>query len=425
MLESRPVIETELKTPARSSRHRGAWLLTALVVIAAAVVVFLGIRSRMASATAVQQNTLELAEPDVTVVHPTPGDPKNEILLPGNVQPLVDAAIYARATGYVKRWYADIGARVKAGQVLAELDAPDLDQQVQQAKGNLQQARSTLEQSSANYEQGKSNTELARVTADRWKTLVSRGVVSRQENDQYQAQFQSQVANLQALDKAINTAKGNVESMQASLSRLEDLQAYKTIRAPFDGVITARNTDVGALVNGGGGAPSQELFHMAATNKLRVFVNVPEAFSRAATPGITADLTLSEFPGRHFTGKLVRTAGAIDPATRTLLSEIEVDNPAGDLKTGSYAEVHLKLPSATQSLMLPVNAIIFRSDGLQVGVVRDGNKVVLVPVTVGKDTGTHVEIVSGLSATDSVIANPPDSIVTGTEVRVISPQNGK
>ena len=414
------MIETEIKVvkpPASSSRFRGGVLLTAAVVIAAALVVVAGIRSRMASATAVQEKTLELAVPTVTVVHPSPGDMKNEVLLPGSIQPYSDAPIYARATGYVKSWSADIGARVKAGQILAELDAPDLDQQVQQATSNLQQTEAALEQALASFEQGKSNAELARVTADRWKNLVTRGVVSRQENDQYQAQYQSQVSNVQALDKAISAAKSSVGAMQANLARLQDLQGYKVIRAPFDGVITARNTDVGALVNGGNGAPNQELFHEAAVSKLRVFVNVPEAYSRVAVPGIMATLTLAEFPGRGFPGELVRTTGVIDPGTRTLLSEIEVDNHSGELKPGSYAEVHLKLPSATQTLMLPVNAIIFRSEGLQAAIVR-GNKVQLVTVTTGKDSGTQVEIVSGLSASDAVIANPPDSLVSGMEVNV-------
>jgi RND family efflux transporter MFP subunit len=417
------VIETELKSvdsPVRPARLRGAVLLALAAIVVVAVLVVAGIKGRIASASAVQEKTLEAAIPTVTVVHPSPGDMKNEVLLPGNVQPFTDAPIYARATGYVKRWSADIGARVKAGQVLAELDAPDLDQQVAQAKANLQQGQSALEQALASYDMGKSNEEMARVTADRWKSLVSRGVVSKQENDQYQSQYQSQVANLQALEKAISAARGNVASMQANLSRLEDLQGYKIIRAPFDGVITARNTDVGALVNGGNGAPNQELFHEAAVDKLRVFVNVPEAYSRAAVPGISATLTLAEFPGRSFEGKLVRTTGAIDPGTRTLLAEIEVLNASGELKPGSYAEVHLKLPSATQSLMLPVNAIIFRSEGLQIAKVHDGNKVELATVTTGKDSGTQVEITSGLSANDSVIVNPPDSLVTGTEVNVIS-----
>ncbi|HME11177.1 MAG TPA: efflux RND transporter periplasmic adaptor subunit [Bryobacteraceae bacterium] len=415
------MIETEVKfveAPVRGPRFRGAWLLAAILVIVAAIVVVTGIRSRIAAASAVREKTLELEVPTVAVVHPAPGDLKNEVLLPGNVQPLIDAPIYARATGYVKQWSVDIGARVKAGQTLAELDAPELDQQVQQAKSNLQQAQASLEQSLASYEQGRSNEELARVTADRWKNLVARGVVSKQENDQYQMQYQAQVANVQALDKAINAARGTVGSMQANLSRLEDLQNYKIIRAPFDGVITARNTDIGALVNGGNGAPNQELFHLAAINKLRVFVNVPEIYSRAAIPGITANLTLSEFPGRSFLGKLVRTAGAIDAGTRTLLTELEVDNPSGELKPGSYAEVHLKLPVATQTLTLPVNAIIFRSEGQQVAVVRQGNKVQLVNVQTGRDSGTQMEIVSGLSATDEVIVNPPDSLVSGTEVNV-------
>jgi RND family efflux transporter MFP subunit len=291
---------------------------------------------------------------------------------------------------------------------------------VRQAHANLQQARDALEQASANFQQGKANEDLARVTAQRWKDLVAKGVVSRQENDQYQAQYQAQIAGQQSLEKAISAARSNVASSEANLGRLEELQGYKMVRAPFGGIITARNTDVGALVNAGNGGPNQELFHMAATAQLRVFVNVPQIYSRSAVPGITAELTLAEFPGRHFTGKLVRTAEAIDPSTRTLLSEVDVDNASGSLRPGAYAEVHLKLPAAAPTLILPVEALIFRSEGLQVGILRAGNRVDLVPVAVGKDYGTEVEVVSGISAKDNVIVNPPDSLSSGSIVRVVS-----
>jgi len=247
-------------------------------------------------------------------------------------------------------------------------------------------------------------------------------VVSRQENDQYQAQYQSQIASLQALEKAIAASRGAVASAQANLSRLQELEKYLTVKAPFDGVITARNTDIGALVNSGNGGPAQELFHMAYTAKLRVYVNVPEVNSRAATPGVTAELTLSEYPGRRFSGNLVRTSQSIDAGTRTLLTEVDVDNSSGVLLPGSYAEVHLKLPSATPSLILPVGALLFRSEGLRVGVIRhdkDGDKVELVPVTIGKDYGTEVEIATGIAESDAVIANPSDSLTSGTIVHVV------
>src|SRR5581483_10814813 len=242
-----------------------------------------------------------------------------------------------------------------------------------------------------------------------WKNLAGRGAVSRQENDTYQAQYQAQLANTQALEKAISAAQSNVASSQANVGRLQEMQAFKQVKAPFDGVVTARNIDVGALINAGNGGPAQEMFHLASTARMRVYVNVPQVYSRSATPGVTADLTLAEFPGRHFPGKLVRTSEAIDAATRTLLTEVDVENPTGMLLPGAYAQVHLKLASAAPSLILPVNALMFRSEGLRVGLVKNGNRAELVPVTLGNDYGTEVEVVSGLSETDAVIANPPDS----------------
>jgi RND family efflux transporter MFP subunit len=230
------------------------------------------------------------------------------------------------------------------------------------------------------------------------------------------------LANTQALEKAIAAAQSNVASSEANVARLQEMQAFKQVKAPFDGVITARNTDVGALINAGNSGPAQELFHMASTAKLRVFIGVPQMYSRSATPGVTADLTLAEFPGRHFAGKLVRTSQSIDAATRTLLTEIEVDNSSGTLLPGAYAQVHLKLPTAAPSLVLPVNALLFRSEGLRVGVVRDGKHAELVPVTLGKDFGTEVEVVSGLAPDDSVIVSPPDSLVSGAAVRVAAAQ---
>ena len=426
MLESKGMMEqttdaASSRTPKPSRLLRASRFVIAIVVLAviAGVVVTRGINSRIKAATLIRQSTLDLAVPAVTVVHPRPGAVKDEVVLPGNIQAFTDAPIYARASGYVKRWYSDIGAHVQAGQVLAEIEAPEMDQQVLQAKANLQQARSALDQSLANYERGKADLELARVTAQRWKDLAAQGVVSRQDNDQSQAQYQIQTANLQALEKAIAASRSNVTSLEANLAQLQDWQAYKTVKAPFDGVITARNTDVGALINAGNGGQANELFHLANVAKLRVFVNVPQAYSRSAVPGITAELTLTEFPGQRFPAKLVRTAEAIDSSTRTLLTELDVDNAAGHLRPGAYAEVHLKLPAAATALILPVNALLFRTEGLQVGVVRDGGKVELVQVTLGKDYGTEVEVVSGISATDSVIANPPDSLTSGTVVRVV------
>jgi len=426
MLDSEPMIEApSVKRPVEpryvSGRSRTAKVLITLVIallVAAAVIVW-GITTRIKAAAAAKEETLELAVPSVSVIHPKPGSPHDEIVLPGNIQAFTDSPIYARASGYLKKWYVDIGGHAKAGQILAQIDAPELDQQVIQAKANLQQAHQSLEQAIANLQQGKANEDLARVTAQRWQALVAKGAVSRQENDQYQSQYQAQAASVQSLGQAVAVARSNIAADEANLMRLQELQGYEIVRAPFDGIVTARNIDVGALINAGNGGPAQELFHMAATAKLRVYVSVPQMYSRSAVPGLTADLTLSEFPGRRFRGTLVRNAEAIDPTTRTLLAEVDVDNASGELKPGAYAEVHFMLPPGSRSLILPVNTLLFRSEGLRVGVIREGNKVQLVPVTLGKDFGNDVEVVAGVNADDSVIVDPPDSLTSGEVVQVI------
>src|SRR5580700_7393722 len=280
-------------------------LLLVLAVLIVAGVVFWGINARIQTAAAVKETTRELAIPSVSVIHPKPGAMKNEVVLPGNIQAFTDSPIYARSSGYVKQWNVDIGGHVKAGQVLATIEAPELDQQVRQAKATIQQTQASLDQAIANQQQGKANEEIARVTAERWDNLVKKGAVSRQENDQYQAQYQAQVANLNALEQAIAAARSNIGAAEANLGRLQEMQAYETVKAPFDGIVTARNIDVGALINAGNGGPAQELFHMASLAKLRVYVSVPEVYSRAAIPGVTAELTLAEFPGRRFNGRLV------------------------------------------------------------------------------------------------------------------------
>lgn len=411
----------EVEKTKGSGLHRGVRLLLLIAVaLAAAVVVTSGIRTREKTAAAVQQQTLDMSVPVVQVIHPKHGSLKDEVVLPGNIQAYTDSPIYARASGYLKAWQVDIGGRVKTGQLLAEIDAPEIDQQVRQAQSAVTQTEAALEQARANLAQGKTNEELARVTAQRWANLSAKGAVSKQENDQYQAQYQAQLANTQALEKAIAAAQSNVESAKANLSRLQQMQGFEQVRAPFDGVVTARNIDVGALINAGNGGPAQELFHLASTARLRVYINVPQAYSQSAIAGGTADLTLSEFPGRHFTGKLVRTAESIDASTRTLLTEVDVDNPAGILLPGAYAQVHLKLSSAAPSMILPVNALLFRSEGLRAGVVRDGNIAHLVPIVLGNDYGTEVEVVSGIAPDDNVIINPPDSLTDGAPVRVVT-----
>jgi multidrug efflux pump subunit AcrA (membrane-fusion protein) len=396
-------------------RLRIVILLLLLAVLG--IEIYRGIEQRVAAAAAVEKETATQARPAVAVIHPKPGNLQNELVLPGNVQAFTDAPIYARANGYLRKWYADIGAHVKQGQVLADIEAPEVDQQVREAQAQLEQSRAALEQATANLEQGRSNASLAKLTADRWGSLVGKGAVSKQENDQYQAQAQAQQASVKALEQSVASARNNISVMEANLARLRETQGFLQVRAPFEGVITARGTDVGALVSASGNGA--ELFHMAAVNPLRVFVSVPEASTGTMKVGAGVKLTVNSLPGREFTGKIVRRAGAIDMATRTLLTEIEVPNPTGAILPGSYARVRLPLADAAPTLRIPVASLIFRSDGLRVAVIRDNDHAVLVPVTIGRDLGTEVELSSGLTPEDWVLESPPDSLVSGAPVRIV------
>jgi RND family efflux transporter MFP subunit len=390
-------VETRIATdslPERGTQQpsnpKKGWTIALLAFIVVAIIVISGIVPRVRARTALRNETNQLAVPAVIVAQPKKSAPAQEIILPANVQAFKDAPIYARTNGYLKRWYVDIGGRVKSGQLLAEIDTPEVDQQLHQATADLGTAEA--------------NMHLSEITATRYQGLLKSDSVSQQDADNAAGDF--------AAKKAI------VQSAQANLRRLQELQSFEKIYAPFDGVITARNTDIGQLINSGSstGAKS-ELFHIAAPGKLRVYVNVPQVYSQAAKPGLKADLTLDEFPGRRFEGTLVRTADAIDTASRTLLVEIEVNNPTGELFTGSYAAVHLKLPGSVSTYTIPVNTLLFRSEGLRVAAVKD-NKAELIPVTLGRDFGSEVEVLVGLNGDESLVVNPPDSLVSGQPVRL-------
>jgi RND family efflux transporter MFP subunit len=367
----------------------------ALLLIVAGAVVFRGIATRARDAADVKADTRDLAVPAVSLAQPKRGAPQEEIVLPGNIQAFIDAPIYARTNGYLKRWYVDIGGRVKTGQLLAEIETPELDQQLQQARADLATAK-------ANY-------DLAQTTAARYEFLLKSDSVAKQDVD-------NAVGDAHAKKAMVDSAADNVK-------RLEQLQSFEKVYAPFDGVLTERKTDIGQLINSGSGGGANELFHVAAIHTLRVYVNVPQIYSPAAVPGVQSYLTMPQFPGRRFPGKLVRTAEAIDQASRTLLVEVDVANPSGEILPGAYAEVHLKLPSATSTMVIPVTSLIFRSEGLRVGVVRNGHAV-LIPITLGRDFGTEVEVISGLDGSEKVITNPPDSLVEGQEVRSATPGAG-
>jgi RND family efflux transporter MFP subunit len=394
----KPVVVEEQK-PVSNPQGNPArrWWIAVLAVLIVAAVVISGILPRIHARADLDKETAEMAIPTVSVVQPKRGAPAQEVVLPANVQAYIDAPIYARTNGYLKHWYVDIGAHVKAGQLLADIETPEVDQQLRQSKADLATAEANL--------------NLSRITNDRYADLLKTDSVSKQDADNAAGDFAAKQAT--------------VQSSQANVRRLEELQAFEKIYAPFDGVITARNTDIGALIDSGSsGGTRTELFHIAQPDKLRVYVNVPEAYSQAAKPGLTADLALSEFPGRLFPGTLVRTAQAIDQSTRTLLVEIRVNNPTGTLLSGAYAEVHLKLPTAASAFIVPVNALLFRAEGLRVAAVTDGRHADLKQVTLGHDFGSEVEVVAGLSGNESIIVNPPDSIVAGEEVRIAQPAAG-
>jgi RND family efflux transporter MFP subunit len=373
------------------TRSYKKWLVGLIALIAAAALVASGIWSRVRANRKLRTETSEVALTAVSIVSPQRTTPAEEIILPGNVQPFITSPIYSRTNGYLQKWYVDIGAPVKQGQLLAVIETPEVDQQ--------------LEQSLSNLNTTKANLALAEITKNRYEGLLKSHAVAQQDVDNAVGTYNANQATVQA-------AEANVKQLQA-------LQSFEKIYAPFDGVVTARNTDIGDLINSGSnGGVKTDLFHIAQPGVLRVYVNVPEEYSQGVKVGMTADLALAEFPGRKFQGKLVRTADAINVSTRTLLIEIDVDNPAGTLLTGSYAEVHLKVPSQASTFLLPVNTLIFRSEGLQVGIVKDGN-VTLTTVTPGHDFGDQIEIVAGLKSNDQVIINPPDSIVSGQKVQIV------
>jgi RND family efflux transporter MFP subunit len=363
-------------------------LVLVAIAVAIAYVVTTGIASRLKAATSLKLQTVDMAVPTVTVIHPKRTSVAEEVVLPGNAQAYIATPIYARTNGYLKSWSSDIGARVKAGQLLAEIETPEVDRQLDQARADLSTARA--------------NMDLSQTTATRYQTLFKSDSVSKQE-------VEDKVGDLQAKKAMVDSAAFNVR-------RLEETQKFQNVYAPFVGVITARNVDIGALINAGANAPGKELFDIASTSQLRVYVNVPQSYSRDIRPGGTAELTLAELAGRRFAGKIMRTADSIDPTSRTLLTEVDVDNPRGELMPGAFFSVHFKLGSKVGAVIVPVNALIFRSEGMRVAVVRD-NKAELVNITIGRDYGTEVEVLSGITAQDEIIENPSDSLTSGTEVR--------
>jgi RND family efflux transporter MFP subunit len=370
-------------TPRRARRYAIAMLVIALSLAA------WGIVNRVSGRTALASDSAELAIPTVSTVKPTSGSATEPLVLPGSVQAYTEAVILARTSGYLKNWYTDIGTRVKKGQLLAEIDTPEVDQQLRQARADLATAQA--------------NFELARTTNVRWQKLLVTNAVSRQSAD-------ATAGDAAAKKAALGSAEANV-------ARLTDLEAFKRVLAPFEGVITGRNTDIGALINAGQGSA---LFRVADTSKLRVYVLVPQLYAANTTPGLEAEVSFPERPGETYAAHVVRTAEALDPNSRTLQVELLVDNPSGTLFPGAYAQVHFMLPHGTQSMRVPANAVLFRSTDLQVAVVGPDHRVTLKNITTGRDFGTSLEVLNGLGVRDDIIVNPPDSLATGTLVNIES-----
>jgi len=362
----------------------------ALVLLVFAVLWGFGLLTRHNADKVLAQRTNDLAAPSVIALNPERGQPVDSFVLPGNVTAFTDSPIYARTSGYLTKWYFDIGAKVPKGALLAEIATPELDQQLSQAQSDLATAEATANN--------------ARIQADRYSGLVTSNAVSRQDTDTF-------------VNQAAATAAA-VKSAQANVQRLKDLQAFEKVYAPFDGVVTARSIDTGQLIDSGA---AKELFHMQGIRTLRVFANLPQLYSSNVKRGEKIDLTFAERSGKTYQGTLVRNSDAIDPVSRTLLVEIDVDNAAGELLPGSLAQVHFKTPVATQTFIVPAGALIFRREGLRLGTVVDGNKAHLVPVVIGEDDGATVQIISGLNNGDKVIQDPPDSLIEGEKVYVETP----
>ena len=353
------------------------------------IVTFWGIHTRTVAGAALAKETRAASIPSVDVVRPSLGSAADEVVLPASVQGFIDSPVYARTSGYLLHWYADIGTRVKKGELLADIQTPELDQQVQQGQSDLATAQ-------ANY-------QLAQITADRWQKLLLKNAVSKQESDQYSSD--------------LNAKRAVLSAQEANVRRLQQLQGFEKIYAPFDGVITARNTDIGALIQAGENTTPQELFHLSSVDRLRVFVPVPEVYQDVLHSVRQVGISSDAYPKERFKGTIARSSEAIDPLSRTLRVEVDIENPKTLLLPGAYVFVHLPLSAASQAPTIPSNALLFRQEGLRVGVVRDG-RVQLVPITIGHDYGSTVEVTAGLTPEDQVVVNPSDSLVSGTRVEI-------
>jgi RND family efflux transporter MFP subunit len=419
----------DLKRQLESAKHPGApadrrpsagtliliALLLTVLIVAGFFVGYLP-RQKREDVLAAESKEAGSSLPLVNVAKVTRAAGRSNLVLPGNIQAVTEAPILARATGYIKKRYVDIGDRVKSGQVVADIEAPELDQQILQARAVIEQAKSSVQQADAAIQQARANENLAKVTAGRMSNLLGRGVISKQDNDTAQAQYAAQQANVQALEQASAAARSNVAAAEANLSRLNQLKTYQTVRAPFDGVITLRNVDTGALVNEG----STLLFRIAQTGMLRIYVNLPQSEADSIKPGQRADISIAELIGKKFTGVVTRTSNALDPSTRTLLTEVQVPNAGGSLMPGMYANVDFTVPRKDPPLLIPGDTLVVRADGPQVAVVLPDATVHFTRITLGRDFGDRLEVLSGLELDQQLAVNPSDVVREGAKVKPVA-----
>ena len=393
--ETQPVRPDNHRSSAPGPTGRGRILIGAalLVLITAGAVTFL---NRNTESNALAKETEAVSVPTVAVVQPQSEPGNDELVLPGNLQAFEESPIFARTNGYLLRWYKDIGSKIQKGELLAAIDTPEIDQELSQARASREQVKSAL--------------ELAKISADRWANLRKSDSVSQQEADQQASGYQQALANLAAAD--------------ANVRRLEQLESFKNVYAPFSGVLIRRNVDPGALINSGAGVAGKELFDVARVDPLRVYVSVPQAYAPNMKAGMKANVTLQEFPGQKFMGTVARTADAIDPATRTLNTEVDVPNRDGKLLPGSFGQVHFATGTSVPRITIPVNAMLFRAEGPRVAVVDKDSTVHLRPISIGRDFGATLEILGGLDVSDQIIINPSDSLDEGQKVHVAKPNQG-
>jgi RND family efflux transporter MFP subunit len=399
--------------PAKRQPRRMPRLLGVGAVALVIAVAVEGIWHRHSQEEAVAAWTDAAAIPTVDIVHPTKGAPGQQVVLPGDIHAWYEAPIYARVNGYLKNWYFDFGAQVKKGQVLADIQTPEIDAQLTAAKAKLNAASAAVKVRDA-------EAQFAKTTYARWQSSPP-GVVSVQERDSKQAEFESGIARL-------NAAKADMAMAQADVDRLESLQGFKQVVAPFDGVVTARETDIGALINAGSNGTARELFSVADIHKVRIYVKVPQRLAGNIHPGLTAELRLPQYPRKVFAAKATTTSHSVNTESRTLLLELQADNPDGLLQPGTYVEAQLNLPNDPNTVLIPASAILFRQHGLEVAVVGDDDKVTLKKISLGRNLGVQAEVTDGLVLSDRVVGSPPDSLGAGDIVRIAvapdKPPNG-